>query len=123
MPDAKINDATLAGIDTARIGIRDDVHIWIYDTYSSTKKRTRLMTMGKSLHKILATRPMTEDQAKNIDQSFKEASQELRTIPGLLPVEAETMDTLLYEHTFNTSERLKTYLDYSLLLPADPTLK
>ncbi|MDR1007671.1 MAG: hypothetical protein LBL65_03805, partial [Campylobacteraceae bacterium] len=34
-PDPKINDSTLLGIDTNNNGVRDDVEIWIYNTYDT----------------------------------------------------------------------------------------
>ena len=119
MPDIKANDATLAGIDTTGKGIRDDVHIWIYENYTTTIKRTILMTMARTLQGVLVTPPKTKVDAKNLEQSFKDASMMLKIIRGIKPGETETMDTLLYEHVFNTPERLKVYLNYNLLLAGD----
>lgn len=123
MPDARENDATLAGIDTSGMSIRDDIHIWIYHNYTTPVKRTGLMTVGQSLQKLLVSPPKTVEDAKKLELSYQEASQKLRAIQGLRPDEAETMDYLLYEHTFNTPARLDTYLNYDLLLAVETNRK
>jgi len=123
MPDEKTNDATLAGIDTTGIGVRDDVHIWIYSNYTTTAKQTALIAMGKPLQTILADTPKKMDDAKRLEQSYIDASKKLAGIPGLKMDEAEKTGFLLYEHIFNTPERLKTYLYYNLLLSDESTKK
>jgi hypothetical protein len=116
MPDPKVNDATPAGIDTTGIGIRDDVHIWIYANYTTTVKRTILMTMAKAVQDVMANPPTTTAEAKSLEQSYKDAAMMLRAVRGLTPGEAAEMDRLLYLQMVNTPERLKAYLQYNLLL-------
>jgi hypothetical protein len=119
MPDPKANDATLAGIDTTGIGVRDDVHIWIYTNYTTTKKRTILMTMAKAMQDVLATPPRTAEEAKSLDQAYRDAAVMLRLVRGLSQSEAGEMDELLFMQEVNTPERLKAYLQYNLLLSGD----
>ena len=116
MPDPNANDATLAGIDTTGIGVRDDVHIWIYTNYSTTVKRTVLMTMAKALQDVMVTPPRTAEEAKSLDHSYKDAAMMLKVVRGLTQSEAAAMDELLYMQEVNTPERLKAYLQYNLLL-------
>ncbi|KAB0664265.1 hypothetical protein F6V25_13925 [Oryzomonas japonica] len=116
MPDMAANNATLAGIDTGGIGVRDDVQIWIYTNYTTNVKRTVLMTMAKTIQDVMAAPPKTAEEAKNLDQSFKDAAMMLKIVRGLTQREADEMDRLLYTQTVNTPERLKAYLQYNLLL-------
>jgi hypothetical protein len=116
LPDTMANNATLAGIDTTKMGIRDDVHIWIYTNYTTTIKRTILLTMAKALHDVVVKTPNTKEEAKNLEKSFKDASIMLKVVRGLKPSEADEMGALLYNQIFNTPERLKTYLHFNLLL-------
>ena len=116
MPDPNANDATPAGIDTTGIGVRDDVHIWIYTNYTTTIKRTILMTMAKAMQDMLATPQRTAEEAKNLDQSYKDAAMMLKVVRGLTQSEAAQMDELLFMHEVNTPERLNAYLRYNLLL-------
>jgi hypothetical protein len=115
-PDKKANDATLAGIDTTGIGIRDDVHIMIYTNYSSTKKRTIIVTMAKALQGVMVNTPRTKEDAKKLEQSYNDAVLMLKDVHGLKPSEADDMDRFVYTRIVNTPERLKAYLQYNLLL-------
>jgi hypothetical protein len=115
-PDPKVNDATLAGIDTTGIGVRDDVHIWIYENYTTTVKRTILMTMAKAMQDVLVTPQRTAEEAKSLDQSYKDAAMMLKVVRGLTQSEAAQMDELLFMQEVNTPERLNAYLRYNLLL-------
>ncbi len=96
MPDPKANDATLAGIDTTGIGIRDDVHIWIYTNYTTTVKRTILMTMAKAMQDVMVTPPRTAEEAKSLDYSYKEAAMMFKFVRGLTQSEVEQMDEFLF---------------------------
>jgi hypothetical protein len=116
MPDMKANDSTLEGIDTSRMGIRDDVHIWIFENYTTKIKRTILLTMAKTLQDVMVKPPKTTEEAKHFERSFKEASIMLKVVRGLKQSEADEMDSLLFKQMFNTPERLKAYLQYNLLL-------
>jgi hypothetical protein len=115
-PNPEADAATLAGIDTTGIGVRDDVHIWIYTNYTTTMKRTILMTMAKSLQNVLVTPPRTSEEAKSLDQSYKDAAMMLKLVRGLSQSGADEMDELLFRLVINTPERLNSYLQYNLLL-------
>ena len=116
MPDPKVNDVTPAGIDTTGIGVRDDVHIWIYTNYTTTVKRTILMTMAKAIQDVMVTPTRTTEEAKSLDHSYKDAAMMLKVIRGLTQSEAAQMDELLFLHEVNTPERLNAYLRYNRLL-------
>ena len=115
-PDIKSNNATLAGIDTTGTGIRDDVYIWIFTNYTTTKKSSLLTKMAKALQVVVVTPPKTTEDARKLKQSLDDALLMLKTVPGLEPSEADKMDWFLYEQTVNTPERLRSYLHYNLLL-------
>jgi hypothetical protein len=115
-PDKKANDATLAGIDTTGIGIRDDVRIMIYTNYSSTKKRTIVVTMAKALQGVMVNTPRTKEDARKQEQSYNDAVLMLKDVHGLKPSEADDMDKFVFTQIVNTPERLKAYLEYNLLL-------
>ncbi|GFE62647.1 hypothetical protein [Geobacter sp. AOG2] len=116
MPDPKLNDATLAGVDTTGIGIRDDVHIWIYQNYTAVVKRTIVMTMAKAIQDVMVTPPTTTEEAKSLEQSYKDAAMMLRAVRGLTQSQAAEMDRLLFLETIDTPERMEAYLRYNLLL-------
>jgi hypothetical protein len=116
MPDIKVNNSTLTGIDTTGMGIRDDVYIWINENYTTTIKRTILMTMARALQDIMAKPPKTTEEARHLEQSYKDASMMLKGVRGLAQGEADEMGDLLYKQIFNTPERLNAYLQYNLLL-------
>jgi hypothetical protein len=115
-PDEKANNATLAGIDTLGVGVRDDVHISIFTNYTSSKKRTPLMALGKTLQGILVKTPKTPDEAKKLEQSFDNALLTLKRVTGLKPSEADEMNYFLFRQSFNTPARLNAYLQYKFLL-------
>lgn len=52
MPNSKLNDKTVAGIDSDGDGVRDDIQRWINETYSSqpkVKMAMREIAMGRQL--------------------------------------------------------------------------
>jgi hypothetical protein len=116
MPDIKANNATLAGIDSTGIGIRDDVQNWIFLNYTTKLKRTIFMTMAKTLQDVMVNPPKTTDEARNLEQSYKDASIMLKVVRGLKQSETAEMHRLLYIQIVNTPQRLKAYLQYNLLL-------
>jgi hypothetical protein len=115
MPDTKANNATLAGVETTGTGIRDDVFIWIYSNYSSSKRFAPLTKMAKALQEVVVTPPKTTDDAGKLKKSLEDALLMLKGVPGLEASEVEKMDWVLYEKTVNTPERMKSYLQYNLL--------
>jgi hypothetical protein len=115
VPDKKANNATLAGIDTTGTGIRDDVYIWIFTNYTSTKTRTPLTKLAKSLQTVVVTPKKTTEDARILKQSLEDALLLLKGVPGLERSKADKMDWFVYEKTVNTPERLKSYLQYNVL--------
>ena len=115
-PDQKANDASVAGIDTARSGLRDDVHISIYENYSSTAKRAALMAMAKDLQSILVTSSPSPALAHQQEEAYRGALSKLRGMAGVTPDEVADMDHFLFRQTVNTPQRLESFLRYSLML-------
>lgn len=115
-PDWKANSATVAGIDSTGAGVRDDVHLWIYASYTSTAKRTILMAMAKSLQELLVKPPTTVQEAEKIKVSHDAALLALKALPGLNPGESEEMDDRMNMLVTDTPGRLRAYLQYDLLL-------
>lgn len=118
-PDTKRNNATLAGIDTTGVGVRDDVHIRIFSNYSSPTKRAVLMEIGKALQTVMANPPKTVDEAKRLQQPLVAALRKLQVIPGINNADCQQMESELYLATVNTPARSKAFLQHSLLLPAE----
>jgi len=116
VPDRKKNSATVAGIDTTGMGVRDDVHVWIFTDYSTAAKRGALVTMGKTLQSLMVHPPKTNEEARKLNQSIKEALGGLKAVPGIQPTEVDDMDNRLYLQTVNTPQRLNEYLRYNYLL-------
>lgn len=114
-PDIKANNGTLAGIDTTGAGIRDDVYIWIFSNYTSTRKNTIITKMAKGIQTVVATSPKTTEDARKLKQSLDDALLMLKTVPGLATNDADKIDRFLYEMTVNTPQRMKSYLQYNLL--------
>jgi hypothetical protein len=115
-PNPKLNDASVAGIDTTGLGIRDDVDIWIYTNYSTANKRAALTQMAKALQSVLVNPPKSSDDAKKMQQAYDDAILKLKEVPGIQPAETRKMDRALYDEVVNTPARLKVYLQYNLLL-------
>jgi len=116
LPDPKINNSTLAGIDTTGAGVRDDVQIWIYTSYTTARKRPPLMALARNLQAVVAQPPQKAADAQKLERSYHDALLALKGIPGLQPGEAEEMNRSLYARVYNTPQRLKFYLQYNLLL-------
>jgi hypothetical protein len=116
LPDPKLNNSTPAGIDTTGAGVRDDVQIWIYTSYTTAKKRPPLMALARNLQVVVAQPPQKAAEAQKLERSFNDALLALRGVPGLQPGEADEMNSSLYARVYNTPQRLKLYLQYNLLL-------
>jgi hypothetical protein len=116
LPDPKINNSTPAGIDTTGAGVRDDVQVWIYTSYTTAKKRPPLMALAQNLQAVLVQPPQKSAEAQKLERSYNDALLVLKGVPGLQPGEAEEMNRALYARVYNTPQRLRLYLQYNLLL-------
>lgn len=74
MPDRTANNATLAGIDTTGSGVRDDVHRYIFLTYTSTPKRNAMMQAAKAYRNIYLNPPQTQVAALALAKETDRAS-------------------------------------------------
>ena len=115
-PDPKVNNATLAGVVSSGVGVRDDVYLWIYANYTATRKRAILMGMAKDLQQLVVSPPKTAQDAASFKRGYDDALLSLKALPGLSPKAAEEMDSNLNLQLVNTKSRLNSYLQYNLLL-------
>ena len=71
MPDKTLNDATLLGIESNNNGVRDDVEIWIYQTYKDKHPIyiDIMMQQGRA-NKLILERP---EQAREIHDEVNKA--------------------------------------------------
>ncbi len=53
MPDEKINNSTVAGVDTNKNYIRDDVEFFIFDKYKDIKERAAWLQYARSQNLVL----------------------------------------------------------------------
>ena len=74
MPDRAANNLTLAGIDTTGTGVRDDVHRYIFQTYTSTHKRNAMMQSAKSMRGVYLNPPQTQTDALALAKSVHRAT-------------------------------------------------
>jgi|GEM_PF-1097804 len=114
-PDPKLNMATVAGIDTTGVGVRDDVHIWVFTNYTTAAKRTAVLGMAKNLQRVLVKPVQSVEEAKKLDQTYQDSLVVLKRIPGLSPGQADAAEYNLYQLTVNTPDRLEEYLRYNFL--------
>lgn len=104
MPNEKLNNKTIAGIDSDGDGIRDDIQRWINETYSDQpqiKMSMRQMAMGKQLE-LLSVADRT--------QSIAASKKYLLGMDCLgIFVSTDAMSSLLHEldsRMLNTKDRL-----------------
>lgn len=54
MPDMKLNNSTLLGIDSDNDGVRDDVELWINEKISNSKIRISLKNLAKVMNERIS---------------------------------------------------------------------
>ena len=122
MPDKRLNDATLLGIDSNNNGVRDDVEIWIYETYKDKHPIyiDIAMQAGRSYKKILEM----PEKAIEIDDevtapyyclSYYKDYAKYFNEPLLFDKNDNITDDV-YRIYFNTDDRMDTYDEYDTLL-------
>ncbi len=114
MPDEKLNNSTLLGIDINNNGVRDDVERWIYKTYKHPIERGIFMQSAKAYQKIIVEPKKAHETVKYSDKALSCREYMINTIPEL-----KTKYEFLYptkplkEIQFNTSERYIAYDRYN----------
>ncbi|WPU67174.1 hypothetical protein [Peredibacter starrii] len=107
-PDRIRNDATLAGIDSDKDGIRDDVQILIEYEFS---KDSRILKAARQKAKYLQLSILT---AEDKDKSIQVARKSLDTNSCLVHVagleESMRITRFIEKKTFNTKDRLYAYV-------------
>ena len=124
-PDPKINNSTLLGIDSNNNGVRDDVEIWIYQTYKDKhpiyidiamqagrawQKVLEDPTKAKEIHIAVSAPMYCEGYYKSYANKYGDA---------LLVKQEITSKFFRREVVFNTKDRLKAYWQYDTLLSGD----
>ena len=98
---------TLLGIDSDNDGVRDDVEIWINETYASTDMRKSLKSMAKVVQLQIAN-SNDPDLIKSLDLRSISSMFCLASISGHFVAAKESK--LLKSQMNNTSIRIKAYL-------------
>ena len=121
MPDKTLNDATLLGIDSNNNGVRDDVEIWIYQTYKDKHPIyiDIAMQAGRAYKQVLET----PEKAKEIHETVVNAPfyctwyyQKGAKYFGDPVLVNERIDVPVKSKYFNTKERKDVYWEYDTLL-------
>jgi len=121
-PDPKVNNSTLLGIDSNNNGVRDDVEIWIYQTYKDKHPIyiDIAMQSGRAYKKILempekAIEIHSEVAAPQYCRAYYQNTAKYFNEP-LLVDKNENITNDVYMKYFNTDERMDTYDEYDTLL-------
>ena len=124
-PDPSINNSTLLGIDSNNNGVRDDVEIWIYQTYKD-KHPVHIdiaMQAGRA-YKLVLEHPERAleihdevDKAGDCEAYYKMDAKYMNE-PLLVK---EDIDSRFFRHKiyFNTEDRMDAYIQYDTLLSGD----
>jgi len=67
MPDKTLNDSTLLGIDSNNNGVRDDVEIWIYETYTESVEIGLFMQSARAYQKVIQDPSKAHETKKYLD--------------------------------------------------------
>jgi len=120
MPDKTLNDSTLLGIDSNNNGVRDDVEIWIYETYKD-KHPIHIdiaMQAGRAYKLVLET----PERAKEIREIVIAPSHcawyyqnDAKYFNEPLLVDEKIASPVQGKY-FNTKERNDVYWEYDTLL-------
>ena len=122
MPNKTLNDATLLGIDSNNNGVRDDVEIWIYQTYKDDHPiYTDIMMQQGRANKLILERP---EQARKIHDEVNKAvycemyyTYNAKYFNEPLLVQKHITNKYFRRQIyFNTKERIDAYLQYDHLL-------
>jgi methionine-rich copper-binding protein CopC len=117
-PEPKNPDATLLGVDVNNNGVRDEVERWIYKemtTYHYPKiERVIAMQQAKADQMALIDPTNTDDKVHNAIDKASDCWYYYRRLKN---ISATPMFSIkITDKSFNTRERLKTYLDYDFSL-------
>ena len=120
-PDTKINNATLLGIDSNNNDVRDDVEIWIYQTYKDKHPIyiDIAMQAGRAYKQVLET----PERAREIHETVVNAPlycasyyQYRKEKEGHTKFVNERIDAPVKNKYFNTKARKDVYWKYDNLL-------
>ena len=120
MPNPKVNNATLLGVDVNNNDVRDDVEIWIYQTYKDKHPIyiDIAMQAGRAYKQVLET----PEQAREIREvvnapyfcgAYYQHDAKYLNEPILI---YERIDIAVKNKYFNTKQRSNVYWEYDTLL-------
>ena len=121
-PDPKINNSTLLGIDSNNNGVRDDVEIWIYETYKDKHPIyiDIAMQAGRAYKMVLEHPEKALEIYPEVDKAaycelYYKYDAKFFHEPLLVK---EDIDSRYFRHKiyFNTKERINVYIQYDNLL-------
>ncbi|MBS9778737.1 MAG: hypothetical protein KGV58_00340 [Campylobacteraceae bacterium] len=116
MPDEKINNSTLLGVDINNNGVRDDVERKIYKTYKRPIVQAYMMQFGKRFPKTL-TNPKQAAKSQEIEQEMWRQYSCEGYLFMKMDIEIPKDSVEFMENAyFNTKARIKAYLEYNQAL-------
>ncbi|PHR54702.1 MAG: hypothetical protein COA44_12500 [Arcobacter sp.] len=112
-PDEALNNSTLAGIDSNNNGVRDDVERKIYLNNDKEIARQIQMQSAKKQQKRLEADDLIENAKEYQTLSYPDSG-----CKGYLYMELniDVYGSATEDYTFNTSDRVKKYMEYNLAL-------
>ncbi|QIR76764.1 hypothetical protein FA592_11240 [Sulfurospirillum diekertiae] len=113
-PDAKVNNATLLGIDSNHNGVRDDVERKIYFRYKKPVIQAFMMQSAKSYPKYLEDPIASAKAQETQDEMWKEGSCSgyLEVVKKIEMPNVEGLKFLSNAY-MNTKERIKAYIKFN----------
>ena len=115
-PDPDLNNATLGGVDSNNNGVRDDVERAIYKKYDKKLHAVLVINAAKALQQTLI-QPL--ENAKDIQKGLAKTLH-CEIYLGRIDSEVKSDEFMFAKYlenlTFNTSKRVKRYLDYNIAL-------
>jgi len=110
VPDKTLNDSTLLGIDSNDNGVRDDVEIWIYETYTEPVEIGIFMQSARAYQKVIEDPSKAHETTVHIDNSYSCNKYMLNNnIQLYKKYEYVEIDKELEKNQFNSIERHMAY--------------
>jgi len=117
-PDAKVNNATLLGVDSNDNGVRDDVERYIIQTYKDEKIAIEIgFQVARAYNAVIEDPSNAEEVAKIMDASF-DCESYFRNDADEFGDPIILKDRIMTSKQFksiqlNTEARIRAYLEYN----------
>jgi hypothetical protein len=119
-PKPQNPDTTLLGVDVNNNGVRDEVERWIYKempTYNYAEiERVIVMQQAKAYQMALIDPTNKDDKVIDSIHRASDCWWYYHNIKNIDDISVEAFNIKVTDKSFNTKERLKTYLDYDYSL-------